>query len=360
MHEFGFYEYFMTILVGLVMICIGWSMINYPGVAQMIAQETQEAIMDLPNAWMNLGDGQGQQPPEEVENEPMEVEPEGLQGIWADPGPPVMMRARGAGRGRGRGRPRGRLARGRARGPPQQAPFPQVPQQGQAEEPEEPINHPGAPGVVFPADMTYGDISQALVDEAQDLLDAEARSVEDLVPGLREFRAEAAERATELLEPQMDTADEGEGEEEERQEDEEMESEAETEYGSVEMALEAQMDYMHTTAEVYNAYRRRQIDRGNGVEVYLNLTVERLRRELAETTHAAARLQIATELEQFLQIQWDVENQDQRTRLEAIQFLVDDRREEFHFGAQRGETLRARNGWRGQRFLFELRARELV
>ena len=142
--------------------------------------------------------------------------------------------------------------------------------------------------------MTYGDISQALVDEAQDLLDAEARSVEDLVPGLREFRAEAAELATELLEPQMDTADEGEGEEEERQEDEEMESEAETDYGSVEMALEAQMDYMHTTVDVYNAYRRRQIERGNGVEVYLNLTVERLRRELAETTHAAARLQIAT------------------------------------------------------------------
>ena len=246
MHEFGFYEYFMTILVGLVMICIGWSMINYPGVAQMIAQETQEAIMDLPNAWMNLGDGQGQQPPEEAENEPMEVEPEGLQGIWADPGPPVMMRARAAGRGRGRGRPRGRPARGRARGPPQQAPFPQVPQQ--AEEPEEPINHPGAPGVVFPADMTYGDISQALVDETNDLMTAQARSVEDLFPGLREFREEAAEFATGLLEPQMDTADEGEGEEEERQE-EEMESEVETDYGSVELALEAQVDYMHTTLQ---------------------------------------------------------------------------------------------------------------
>ena len=208
--------------------------------------------------------------------------------------------------------------------------------------------------------MTYGEISQALVDETNDLMAAQARSVEDLVPGLREFREQAAERATEILEPQMDIADEGEGEEEELQEDEEMDTDEETEYGSVEMALEAQVDYTHTTTEVYNAYRRRQIDRGNGVEVYLNLTVERLRRELAGATHRAARLQIATELEQHLQIQWDVENQDQRTRLEAIQFLVDDRREEFHFGAQRGETLRSRNGWRGQRVLFELCARELV
>ena len=102
------YQYFMSILVGLVMICVGWSVITYPRVAQMIAKETQEAIMDLPNAGSNQGDAHDEQQPqppqqaeagEEVQDDAMEFEPEGLQGIWADQGPP---RARGRGPARER------------------------------------------------------------------------------------------------------------------------------------------------------------------------------------------------------------------------------------------------------------------
>ena len=123
----------MTILVGLVMICAGWSMISGSQEGHRHGHQPQAF-----EAWEQPGEEQHEA---EQEDAPMEVEPEELQGVWADPGPPVNRPpAPARGRGRARGRARGRPMRARGRGPLQQAPFPQPPQQ--PEEPEEPINHP--------------------------------------------------------------------------------------------------------------------------------------------------------------------------------------------------------------------------
>eukprot|EP00438_Fugacium_kawagutii_P026160 Skav230005 [mRNA] locus=scaffold5058:3896:10669:+ [translate_table: standard] len=180
------------------------------------------------------------------------------------------------------------------------------------------------------------------------------------IPVLAEFRRQAFYNSINIF-PDFVVQEEDSQDNDEDMDVDEDEAEIETNYGSLVMAMEAEEDYMEMDNAEYADYREQMLVRSTGVEEYLRNRISDVQAEFDDTTDRHTRWVMQTDLRELLQIQDDVRSGGPSDRREAIRYLLESYRADWHGIAEMPSGQRADQwGWRGMRNVFELQAEDLV